>query len=337
MVGIFFLITVYLFYDLKKNIKILKPLIAGSIISIFFLFLFFYFTKINFLNFYEQYILYAKTIGNIRFSTYKFNFLGTVSEYKFIFILLIVLSSILIKLRKGKDVKTIFIILNIIVLTIVLTFHQYFTLNQKFIFFLIPLLAGTIHVFYKKSFQNRFVLLFTILICIYSTAKYHIRFNEHRKFNELEKVDLSKAIDAVELTNDLSGLKWITYKYPDNPEEEIKNLKEAMQIISKDQSNKTIITDYQFIASALKIYDYSPNQWHHAAVSFPLKNQEYHKQYKAFFIRNLNKNNINLVYEISENEDFIIELIINKNCLTKKKVSKIMTKFQINKNCKDFQ
>ena len=45
LVGIFFLITVYLFYDLKKNIKILKPLIAGSIISIFFLFLFW--LKIN--------------------------------------------------------------------------------------------------------------------------------------------------------------------------------------------------------------------------------------------------------------------------------------------------
>ena len=33
-------------------------------------------------------------------------------------------------------------------------------------------------------------------------------------------------------------------------------------------------------------------------------------------------NNINLVYEISENEDFIIELIINKNCLTKKRFLK---------------
>ena len=334
--GVLFLLVLYLFYDLKKNIKILTPLIFGSIISILFLFAFFYFTEINITNFYEQYILYAKTIGDSRFSTYEFDLFGTILEYKFILILLIFLIFILKKLWKHNDIKIIFTIIPIVILSSLLIFHQYYTLNQNYIFFLIPLITGIIHVFYKKTFKNKFILLFIFLICIFSTTKYHIRFNEHRKFNELEKVDLSKAIDAGILTKDLSGLKWITLQYPNNPEEEIRNIKEAMKIISMDKTNKTIITDYQFLAPALKIYDYSPNQWHHPTVSFPLKNQKYHEKYKNFFIESLKINNINTVYEISKNKDFIIELIINKDCLEKSFLSTMTTKFKIKKECKDF-
>ena len=51
-------------------------------------------------------------------------------------------------------------------------------------------------------------------MCVFATTKYHIRYNEQRKFNELEKVDLTKAIDAEILSTDLRGLKWITPKYP---------------------------------------------------------------------------------------------------------------------------
>ena len=71
---------------------------------------------------------------------------------------------------------------------------------------MIPLLTGIVHIFYKEVFTNKFFLFIFIFLCIYATTKYHIRFNEHRKFNELEKVDLSKAIDAEILTKDLKVL-----------------------------------------------------------------------------------------------------------------------------------
>ena len=332
-IGIVFLIVIFLLYDLKKNYKIIFPLVMGSVLS----FLFFYFSKIQFLNFYEQYILYAKTIGDFRFSTYKFNLLNTLGEYKFIFVLIVFLTFLLTRYWIDKNSKAIFVILANIILSLLLIFHQYFTFNQNYIFFLIPLLTGIIHIYYNTKINNNYILIFTIVICFYATIKYHVRFNEHRKFNELEKVDLTRAIDAEILTKDLKGLKWITINYSNNPEEEIQNIKDAMKIISADTSNKTIITNYQFIAPALKIYDFSPNQWHHPSVSFPIENQKYYKKYKKFFIESLKKNHIDFVYEISINQNFNIELLVDKNCLIKKKLTVIMSKFKINKECKDFQ
>ena len=227
--------------------------------------------------------------------------------------------------------------MNVVSLSSLLVFHQYYTLNQNYIFFLIPFLTGVIHAFYKEVFIKKYFLFLIILICVYSTAKYHLRFNEHRKFNELEKVDLNKAIDAQILSQDLKGLRWITYNYPKNPEVEIENLLKVIAILKKDDSRKVLITNYQFLAPILSIYDFSPNQWHHPSVSFPLKKQKYFKEYKYFFIQNLKRNNIDFIYETSRNEDTIVELVINKNCFKKKKVSEILIKLEIKKNCKDFQ
>ena len=94
-------------------------------------------------------------------------------------------------------------------------------------------------------------------MCVFATTKYHIRFNEQRKFNELEKVDLTKAIDAEILSTDLRGLKWITPKYPNDPEVEISNLLEIMEILKNDNSKKALLTDYQFLGPVLDIYDFS--------------------------------------------------------------------------------
>ena len=52
-------------------------------------------------------------------------------------------------------------------------------------------------------------------------SKYHLRFNEERKFNELENVDLSIAVDAQIIDKKLKGLKWITHLNPKNPQKEI--------------------------------------------------------------------------------------------------------------------
>jgi len=334
---IFPLIMIYLLLSKEKRIQILGYLFLGSAASVLFLILFFYLTKININNFYEQYILFAKTLGDFRFSNYEFNLINIFIKYKFISILTIFLTIILIRIFKKKNIGKVLIILSILSLSYLLVFHQYYTLNQNYIFFLIPFLTGVIHAFYKEAFIKKYFLFFIILICIYSTTKYHLRFNEHRKFNELEKVNLSNAIDAEILSQDLKGLKWITHNYPESPEIEIANLLKVIEILKNDNSRKTLITSYQFLASTLNIYDFSPNQWHHPSVSFPLKNQKYFKEYKYFFIQNLKKNNIDFIFETSKNEDTIAELIIDKNCFKKEKVSEILIKLEIQKNCKDFQ
>ena len=149
-------------------------------------------------------------------------------------------------------------------------------------------------------------------------------------------MDLSKAIDAKQISSNLRGLKWITYIYPNNPQKEIDHLKTIMKIISSDKSKKTILTDYQFLASSMGIYDYSPNQWHHATVSFPIKGQKYFLSYKNFFINNLKKNEIDFIYETTATKKSITELIIDKTCLKKERLSELLIKFTLLKNCKDF-
>ena len=83
--------------------------------------------------------------------------------------------------------------------------------------------------------------------------------------------------------------------------------------------------------------DFSPNQWHHPSVSFPLENQQYYQKYKYFFIENLKKNNIDFIYETTNSDKSIIELIINKKCLSKQRITEILIKFEIVKNCKEFK
>jgi len=110
-----------------------------------------------------------------------------------------------------------------------------------------------------------------------------------------------------------------------------------MEIIAKDKSNKALITEYQFLAPTLKIYDFSPNQWHHPGVSFPIENQRYYKKYQDFFIKNLKKNNIDLIYETVSGDESITELVISKKCLLKQRLTEMLIKFEIQKNCKEFK
>ena len=88
-------------------------------------------TKINIINFYDQYILFAQTIGKFRFSNYDFDLINVIIKYKFITVLIFFLIIILIKLcqKINKDINGIFSILFAIALGCLLIFHQYYTLN----------------------------------------------------------------------------------------------------------------------------------------------------------------------------------------------------------------
>ena len=339
LIAIIPLLLLFCFLQKKYAVKILFSLFCGSAFSILFIFLFFYFSKINIFNFINQYILYASTIGDFRISNYDFNIFKIIVEYKFIFICNSILFIVLINnlLSQKKNIEDIFTILVSITLSLVLVFHQFYTLNQNYIFFIIPFLCSIIHVFYKNLFFKNYTLIFTVLLCFFSVTKYHLRFNEHRKFNELEKVDLNKAIDAAEISQDLKGLKWITYNYRNNPKEEILNLKEIIKILSQDNSKKILITNYQFLAPVMSIYDYSPNQWHHPTVSFPVKGHKFFTDYKLFFINNIKTNNIDFIFETIEKEDTITELILSSNCLKKIRMSKMLIKFKLLKECKELK
>ena len=68
--------------------------------------------------------------------------------------------------------------------------------------------------------MNLFVRLFIIILVIFSTTKYHYRFNLERKFMDLENVNLEKAVSASILSPKFKNLKWITpFSYSKNPKE----------------------------------------------------------------------------------------------------------------------
>ena len=108
-------------------------------------------------------------------------------------------------------------------------------------------------------------------------------------------------------------------------------------ILLNDKSQKALFTDYQFLSSVLKIYDFSPNQWHHPSVSFPIKEQKLFNEYKEFFINNLKKNKIEFIYETIRKEETITELVLDKDCIEKKRVSEMLIKIKLLQDCTDLK
>ncbi len=337
IIVIFLIIVLFCFFEKHNAKKIILYSMLGSVFSLFFLILFFYFTKINFSNFVTQYILFASSIGENRLSNYDFNVINEISNYKFLYYFIFLILMILIIKIKNFNKKDFFIILVSFALSFTLILHQMLTLNQNFIFFLIPFLCAISHFFYKKFFDRNYILIFSIIVCVFAVSKYHLRFNEYRKFNELENVDLSKAINAEYLSKSLKGLKWITYKNPENPKKELENLKQVVDILSDDDTKKTLITEYQILAPIIGSYDFSPNQWHHPSVSFPLKGQKYHETYKKFFVEYLKKNEIKMIYETSGNETAITGLMLNSECYSKKILNEMLIRFELSKDCEELR
>ena len=138
-------------------------------------------------------------------------------------------------------------------------------MNQIFIFLLIPISAAFSHLYISRYYNKNFLKYFTLAIFIFSTGKYHIRFNENKKFMELINVDFNLALDAKKIDKSLSGLKWITPAYKENPSKEIK-----CSFINKSQETNTIniykctdnraIVDVVFVAKYRIISNYGRRQ-----------------------------------------------------------------------------
>ena len=97
-----------------------------------------------------------------------------------------------------------------------------------------------------KYFNKKYLIYFILVIFIFTTAKYHIRFNQHRKFIELVNVDFSLAEDAAQLDKRLQGLKWITPHYPDKPLDEINFLIDVKNTLSREKKEKLLLQIINF-------------------------------------------------------------------------------------------
>ena len=264
-------------------------------------------------------------------------------QFKYIYITLIPLvvsTFFLLKIKKKDLAKKNDLIVSFLFLgsVLILVYCQLLTKTQVLIFFLIPLSAAYSHAYVIKYFNKKYLLYFIITIFIFSTAKYHQRFNENRKFIELEKADLDLAVDASQLDKRLRGLQWITPHYPHKPLEEINFLIDARNILSQDMKEKIIVTDYQFFSSLLNNEFASPNKWYDN-LSIPDKKNKYYYVYKNFFLDKIKKNKIKHIYFIGKgkNEMYFFRELFDKNeCIVSNQFNEsgsLLSSFDISK-CK---
>jgi len=323
----------------------IKKILFGFFGSLFILSIFFitiYSADISFSSFLNQYILFPISLGESRLEyLFPLEFERIFSRFKLIHLsFLIGIIVIIIKTYSNyKYLKSneFLIIFSLVLMYFALIIHQLMTINGMFIFFLIPILSGFSHIYYLKYFRSKkYILILLLFLSIGSTFYYGNKYILSRNFNDLNKIMISNAIDAKKLDKKLEGLKWITYLYPDNPNVEIYNLKEAINLIKKETKNKMIITDYQFISVILSMYDYSPSQvWFSYHVN-PDKNSKYFDIHKKFFLDKLKENKIEIVYVVKPlwGGDDIFEKNLNKNCYTKNEVTKVLDSYLLN-GCED--
>ena len=330
-VGLIIAFLSLIYFSFNFNMKKILFFLAGSVSIITCFTLFLLIKEIPLLSFYKQYILFPLNIGDVRFQEFFFpiEFKRVILRFKLIhlsqLILIIVIFKNISKSTKYLKNGDFYILSSIITTSLALIVHQLVTLNQKFIFFIIPILLGFSHIYFIKNFTNKiYVIYLLIFLGFGSTLYYKFSYGDNRKFMELANVDLKKSVNAISIDNKLKNLKWITPYYSKNPEEEIDYIKNSIQFIKNDSRKKMIITKYQFISSLMPDHTYSPSRTYTPGLSYPAKGDKHFETYKNFFINQIIENNIKIIYTIWPYDSYIYSSILDKNCVEERKINQIL-------------
>ena len=338
ILSVFFILV---FFNLKnKTLKYFNYILVSSLIFIIFVLAFGYFQKINLSSFIDQYILYPQTIGSDRYENFNFTFRGVIAHFKFIYLAFIPMIYVFIlKFKKQKKIinNEIFILLILFSFTFSMILHQLMTKNQTFIFFLIPLLTAFSHISLKtiETKLNKPIYLLIIIICVFSVFKYHLRFNEDRKFHEMANVNFNLTIDAKEIDYKLAGLNWITPDFKENPRNEVDFINSTRSHLKNDNRKKMVLSNYTFFSVILEEKLHSPS-WAFAddGTTHPMIGNKYLKKYKNLMIKNIKKNKIEVIYIIGMLDDKHIYYYLDKECVVKKLIFENLSSYEL-KSCKD--
>ena len=345
----FFIILYLIIYFINFDSSNLKYFIFGVSLTLIFFFLYILATKVNINDFFEQLIFFPLSIGEGRILNAenafegaklanKFTFRGILGHFKFInifvfFNILFMFLHIKNNQKKFKLDKIILLNSFILLCSISFIFHQLITANQTFIFSLIPILCGLSIILIKKTkpkINTKFFNILFVLILIFSTVKYHLLYNEKRKFIDLQNLDLTKGVSADVLDDKFSKLKWIT---PTNliisPSEELNLLLNSINIIKKDKSEKMLITHYQFFSILLDENLNIPNRWYFPNNTFPATpDNKYYRSYLKRIHAKINDNKIEKIYIVETFPDEFLFLNLkdftDNRCFSKKKLNKIL-------------
>ncbi len=337
--GFTILLSIIFYLIIDKNYKNYNFLffLWGGLIGLLIFFLIFYFAEIPLNDIVIQYFLYPMTIGENRLENITFDFKNVFLQFKFIYLSIIpLLYTIFIVIKKNYSKKSAKIDLLILFLFLtsfcIILYTQIITKNQILIFFLIPFFLGVSHYFVVRYFNNKIIINLIIVTLIFTTSKYHMRFNEHKKFMDLENADFNKSINANILDESLSGLKWITPNYINNPELELELLLQAKNALIKDTKKNIILSDYQIIAAITDNYYIAPNKWFDQR-SVPSTDNKFFLYYKDFFLSKIRSQKIDNIYIIGKDKKiFLSSIFDDKNCRNYEKINQITFKLNL-KNC----
>lgn len=329
-----------LYIFLLKKFELILLMFFSSIIFLFVTFLFIFYQGIPLNLFLEQYFYFPMTIANNRYENLLLSFQNIIFNFKFVYFFLIPL--IILNIYKFYSVKKyflhseFFIFLSILILSFGLMFHQMNTQNQLFILFLIPLLCSFLHSELVQMNMNKKKLInnLLIIICIFFTVKYHLRYNEGRKFHEMQNVDFNLAVDAGILDKKLDGLSWISPSYKEKPMMEIELLKKTIINLKENNQKKMIISNYSFLSSLLDQNLNSPSRWYISnGAAYPVKNNKYFKNYRNYLIGLILNKEIEAIYVIKPVASKELFRYVNPECFTSNKINLIVTKYEYNKSC----
>ena len=89
-----------------------------------------------------------------------------------------------------------------------------------------------------------------------------MRFNQDRKFHELNYVNFELFSQGKEIDKKFKGLKWVTPEFKNNSKEEIILINEAKSYLKNDNRNKMVMTHYSFFSVILDQKLFSPSKWY---------------------------------------------------------------------------
>ena len=320
-VYILFILLILLIFHFTKNkeFKSLKFFLLGGISSIIFLFLFLNLTQTPIINFIYQYILFPITIGEGRITSKEIAYISLLDqlnlkrlfgEFKFIHLLLLPLIFLSLRIKKYKNVNINYLNFIIIFSVLAFFFNQLITANQIYIFSLIPVLAAVLHINLNILKINPKIFYLLIFIVLFSTIKFHFRFNIDRKFHDLENIDKSKAVKGNEINSNFKNLRWIS-KF-DDPKNELKVIKQAIEVISEDKREMILITHYQFMSTFMDKSLNILNRWYlWDNNTHPTENHKYFEFYKSLVNKNIKTKNIKVIYLLGQENEIPFENVKN--------------------------
>ncbi len=330
-------ITNLIFSFKEKNIKIIFYYATGVVLFLSLFILLLLFVKIDLKDLILQFFLFPHSIGSSRYENYTLTFKNVFLDYKLIYLVLffIIILNLKNMSKKYSESRYFKIFLLLLVLVITSIFHQIYTKNQIYIFFLIPICSAFVFFYIELLNLNykKIINIFVLIICLYSTIKYNQRFNLERKFHELSNTDISKAIDASKIHPKLKGLNWISPIFKD-PQEEVDYIKAFLNILEKDDENKMLISQYNFFSSILEQKLYSPSRTYDS-ISYPKKNTKYYKKYKSHLENLIKKNKIKKIFIFAPYSNYNLNHMlfnyIPENCFEKEKINNHLLKLEIKK------